>query len=59
MMIELKNIKGKKTYIVAVAMICYALGGVVADLLDWNTAIQTILTALAIMGLRIGIKSKQ
>ena len=51
--------KGKRTYIVAIAMICYALGGAVAELLDWNTAIQTIFIALGMMGIRLGIRDKK
>lgn len=46
------SLKGKKTYIVIVASICYALGGAVAGFLDWNTAIIVILGALGIGGMR-------
>ena len=45
----------KKTYIVCVAAILYAIGGVVSGNLDANTAIQVVLAALGGIGLRIGI----
>jgi len=47
--------KGKKTYIVMVATICYALGGAVAGFLDWGLAIPLILGALGLSGLRNAI----
>lgn len=49
---ELKDFKGKKTYIIMVAAICYALGGAVAGFHDWNFAIAVILGALGLGGLR-------
>lgn len=47
--------KGKKTYIIAVATLCYALGGAVAGFHDWGVAIPLILGALGLAGLRNGI----
>jgi len=52
------DLKGKKTYIMAVALICWALGGAVAGKIDWSTAIAEIIAALGLMGLRLGIDSK-
>lgn len=49
------ELKGKKTYIAGIALICYALGGAVAGKLDITVAVQLVLEALAIMGLRHGI----
>ena len=48
-------LEGKKTHIIVVATICYALGGAVAGLLDIQTAIMLILGALGFSGLRHGI----
>ena len=56
---DLKIPDGKKTYVVGIAMICYALGGLVAGLLELDSAIQTILIALGIMGIRHGIPIKE
>jgi len=44
--------KGKKTYIVVVATICYALGGAVAGFHDWGFAIPLILGAFGLGALR-------
>lgn len=49
------EIKGNKTYIVGVAMLCYALGGAVSGKVDINAAVQVALEALGIMGIRHGI----
>ena len=56
---DFKNLAGKKTYIVGVGMICYALGGLVSGLLELDHVIQTILVALGIMGIRHGIPIKE
>ena len=56
---QLKIPNGKKTYVVGIAMICYALGGLVSGLLELDSAIQTILIALGIMGIRHGIPVKE
>ena len=56
---DLKNLAGKKTYIVGVGMICYALGGLVSGLIELDHAIQTILVALGIMGIRHGLPIKE
>ena len=52
------KLRGHKTYIVGIAMICYAVGGAIIGELEFNAAIQVVLTALGIMGLRNGIPSK-
>lgn len=51
-----QDLQGGKTYVVAIATICYALGGFVAGYLDMQTAIPLILGALGLSGLRHGIK---
>ncbi len=55
-MVDTSKVNGYKTYIIAVASICWALGGLVAGKVDANTAIQTIGLALTAMGLRHGIE---
>ena len=52
---ELKKLQGKKTYIVAVATICYALGGAVAGFIEINQAIMLILGSGLFAGLRAGL----
>lgn len=56
---DLKDLKGKKTYIVVVATLCYALGGAVAGFLDWGNAILIILGALGIGAVRNGVESNK
>ena len=53
------NIDGYKTYILGVGAIMWALGGMVAGKVDVNTAIQTILGALAAMGRRHGVEQNK
>ena len=53
------KINGYKTYIVAIGLIMYALGGWAAGKVDPNTAIQSVFLALGMMGLRDGIAKKQ
>ena len=48
---------GIKTYVVGVALICYAVGGLVAGKIDINAAIQAGLTGLGLMGIRHGIST--
>ncbi len=50
-------LKGKKTYIVAVATICYALSGVVAGYIPIDQAVMLILGALGLGALRNGVDS--
>ena len=52
------QLTGKKTYIVGVAMLCYAIGGAVSKRVDIPTAIETILIALGMLGLRHGISTE-
>lgn len=49
---DLKNLKGYKTYIMVIATTCYALGGAVAGYLSWGVAIPLILGALGLGSLR-------
>jgi len=49
---DFESLKGKKTYIMTVAIICYAVGGMVAGLVDYNIGIPLILGALGLSGLR-------
>ncbi len=46
---------GKKTYLVALATILYALTGVITGHMDSQTAIQMVLAALGMSALRNGI----
>lgn len=55
--LALKNyIDGNKTYIVALGMIVYALLGVALDLHTADRAGELFLAALALVGIRSGIK---
>ena len=56
-MVEIK-VHGMKTYVTAMGMIMYAVGGLVAGQLDLNTAVNAIFIGLGMMGLRHGIESK-
>ena len=56
MILDSKKVDGYKTYIIGIAFICYALGGLVAGKLDINAAITAILTGLGIMGIRHGVE---
>jgi len=49
-------IDGNKTYIVALGMVVYALLGVALNLHATDRAGELILTALALVGIRSGIK---
>ena len=51
---DLKDLQGKKTYIVMIATICYALGGMVSGLMEIGVGIPLILGALGLSGLRSG-----
>ena len=50
---------GKKTYIVGVSTLAYAVGGLVAGKLDFNLAIASILAALQMMSIRHGIDTSR
>ena len=52
---DLKSFQGKKTYLVAIATIMYALGGAVAGFIDLSIAVGLILGALGLGGLRAGV----
>jgi len=49
-------LSGKKTYIIGIATICYAIGGAIIEKVSWNIAIPLVLGTLEIFGLRIGLK---
>lgn len=53
----LEKFQGYKTYIIAVATVCYALGGAVAGFVPVNEAVYLILGALGLSGLRHGIQN--
>lgn len=53
------DLEGKKTYIIAVLWICYALSGLVIGQLDANAALQAILTGLGFIGLRSAISKAE
>ena len=48
-------LSGKKTYLVTIATLMYALGGWVAGYIETSSAINLILFALGLSGLRHGI----
>lgn len=50
-----KWLEGKKTYISAVALICYALGGWVSGYVNPEIAIGLVLTALGLGSVRAAI----
>ena len=52
------KINGYKTYIAAVALICYAVGGLIAGQISGEIAIQSILIALGMMGIGHKIDKK-
>ena len=54
---DLTFLKGKRTYVVAVATVCYALGGMVAGYIELMTGINLILAALGLSGLRAGLQN--
>ncbi|GAH87538.1 unnamed protein product [marine sediment metagenome] len=51
-----KWLEGKKTYIMIVATLCYALGGWVAGFVEPQIAIGLILGVLGLGGLKSGIE---
>lgn len=51
----LEAISGKRTYIVAIALIIYAVAGWIAGKIDPNSAFENIMIALGLMGLRAGV----
>lgn len=48
-------LEGKKTYVVAVATVAYAIGGLVAGYLSFDQVIPLVLAALGLSGLRHGV----
>lgn len=53
---KFKELQGKKTYIVAVATICYALGGVVSGYLSFGEMMNLVFASLGLSGLRQGVE---
>lgn len=51
-------IQGKKTYIISVLMIVFAISGLVTGQIDNEQAIALILNALGLSALRAGVASK-
>ncbi len=56
---DLNKVKGYKTYIVMIATICYALGGMVAGLVTPAVGIPLILGALGLSALRNGLPKEE
>lgn len=54
-----KLLQGSKTYIIAIGLICYAIGGLVAGKVDAATAIQSVFIALGMMGIRHGVTTEK
>jgi len=50
-------LKGKKTYLIAIGTIIYAVSGAATGQIDVQTAIQMILAALGGMTMRAGISN--
>ena len=53
------KLDGYKTYVVAIATICYAFGGLIAGKRDFNTAAQLVFLGFGMMGLRHGIEQNR
>ena len=51
-----KLLPGNKTYVVAILGIIYAVSGLLTGNLDQSTAVQLIVTALGLAGLRSALK---
>lgn len=51
----LKTINGYKTYLTAAAIVVYAIGGFALGLQSADQAVELVLQAFAIVGLRHGI----
>ncbi len=56
---DISKLKGKKSYIIMIAIICYAAGGMVAGLVEFDVGIPLILGALGLGGLRAAIPKKE
>ena len=56
---DLDFFKGKKTYIMTIAIICYALGGMVAGFIEFGVGIPLILGALGLGGLRAALPKEE
>ena len=56
---DISKLKGKKTYIMIIAIICYAVGGMVAGLVNYSVGIPLILGALGLGGLRAAIPKEE
>jgi len=52
----MEPLAGKKTYVVAVLMALYAISGLLLDQVSTTQAVEMVLAALALLGLRLGIK---
>ena len=52
-----EKLKGKKSYLVALAGVIFAITGLITGSLDQDTAIQTILGSLGLGSIRHAIKT--
>jgi len=48
-------LSGKKTYLVSLAAVVYAIGGAVAGFHDWSRATEIVLGSLGLGTLRAGV----
>lgn len=53
----MKSLEGKKTYIVAAGMVAYAVIGAALGYVEIDRAIELLMEAAALAGLRNGIKT--
>lgn len=54
-----KSLSGKKTYTVGLAMIAYAVAGMVLGYTDANDAIEMLLQGLGVIALRLGVRKAE
>jgi hypothetical protein len=56
---SLEPLAGKKTYLAAAALVAYAVGGYALGYVEPVTAVEFVLQAAAIVGLRLGISKAE
>lgn len=55
----MNKLKGKKTYLLAFATVCYAIGGVVSGYVSWEEAFNIFQTSGLAATIRAGVASIQ
>lgn len=51
--------QGKKTYLAAVGLILFAVGGAITGAHDYGHAVELLIQAGALIALRLGVKSSE